>query len=130
MPFRHWIRTSSFQSLPASTTMKIGLHADHSQTYYGQWFNHEKHNYGKLINHRYRTIYEGQFVRNKKNGHGRLTRPDRHGSMQRSYIGQWKDNQMNGLGTFYSTPSEYYQGEFLRNKKSGWGRMCYENGDL
>lgn len=129
MPFRHRIPTNSSHSL-LSTTIKNGLHADHSQTYYGQWFNHEKHGFGKLIDHRQQTIYEGQFVRNEKHGYGRLTRPDRNGSMQRYYIGRWKENQMNGFGTLYSSSLEYYEGEFVQNKKSGWGRMFYENGDF
>lgn len=129
MPFRHRLPAKSLQR-SQSSTVYIGLHADHAQTYYGQWFNHEKHGYGKLIDHRNHSIYEGQFVHNEKHGHGRLTRPDRNGSMQRYYIGQWKTNQMNGQGTLYSNSSEYYEGEFVENKKSGWGRMCYENGDI
>jgi hypothetical protein len=130
MPFRHCKRIQSFKQINQQLIEKIGLHANHSQTYYGQWINNQKHGYGKLENHFNKSIYEGEFIQNKKHGYGRLTRQLKDGSMQRYYIGQWKNNRMNGYGTLYFNQSAYYEGEFIDNKKFGWGRMFYENGDM
>jgi len=129
MPFRHCQLKYSFKELNQKIE-KIGLHANYSYTYYGQWLNNQKHGYGKFVHHLNKYIYEGEFFQNKKNGHGRLTICFNNGSMQRYYIGQWKNNQMNGYGTLYFNELAYYEGEFLNNKRCGWGRMYYENGDM
>ena len=34
-----------------------------------------------------------------------------------------------GYGTqFYSSPGQYYEGEWYANQRSGWGRMYYSDG--
>ncbi|CAF1560130.1 unnamed protein product [Adineta ricciae] len=50
--------------------------------------------------------------------------------MQRYYVGQWENDQMNGYGTLYFSETRYYEGEFYRNQRCGWGRMHYDNGDV
>ncbi|UJR31750.1 hypothetical protein I4U23_019228 [Adineta vaga] len=41
--------------------------------------------------------------------------------MQRYYIGQWTNNQMNGYGTLYFNETTYYEGGFVHNKRCGEG---------
>jgi hypothetical protein len=53
-------------------------------------------------------IYHDQWLNNQKHGYGRLTIRLNHGSMQR-------------YETLYLNQSIYYEGEFLDNKRSGWG---------
>jgi hypothetical protein len=129
MPFRHCrIKYSGKNSL--QQLEKVGLHANKSYTYHGQWLNNQKHGYGKLYNHANKSIYEGEFFHNQKHGYGRLTIRLDNKSMQRYYVGHWKNNQMNGYGTLYLNQSTYYEGEFVNNQRCGWGRMFYENGDM
>lgn len=35
-----------------------------------------------------------------------------------------------GFGTFFYSDSEYYEGEWAADKRSGWGRQFYEDGSI
>ena len=37
---------------------------------------------------------------------------------------------MQGCGTHFYGPDEYYEGEWSRDKRSGWGRMYFANGSI
>jgi hypothetical protein len=96
----------------------------------GEWLNNLKHGYGLLQHRENKYFYEGQFVNDRKHGHGRLTIRKANLDMQRSYVGQWQDDAMHGYGTLYLDSDAYYEGEFIKNKRTGHGRMQYENGDV
>ena len=88
------------------------------------------HGYGKWTHESNKSFYEGEFRAGERHGRGRLTVQLADGSMQRSYVGQWKSNRMHGYGTLYLDPSTSYEGEFVDGRRCGWGRMYYENGDV
>ena len=133
MPFRH-CSVLSKRSLTNDLIDKNGLRANiflnNQQTYRGEWLNNQKHGHGILKHQGNQSIYQGEFVHDRKHGHGTLTIVNEQGQWQRSYVGQWKDNQWHGYGTWYRNDSAYYQGEFIKNHKSGWGKMVEENGDI
>jgi len=45
-------------------------------------------------------------------------------------IGDFKDDKLNGLGTYYNPDGSYYQGEFANDKPHGYGRLFDKNGKL
>jgi hypothetical protein len=128
MPFRR-CQIKSHQKIEKNGLYST-IYVNNNDSYRGEWLNNQQHGYGKLTHHLNKYFYEGEFFQNKKHGYGRLTIRLNDGSMQRYYVGQWKNNQMNGYGTLYLNQSTYYEGEFLDNQRSGWGRMYYENGDM
>jgi hypothetical protein len=46
---------------------------------------------------------------------------------QRTYIGQWKDNSMNGYGEFYWKDGKRYVGYYENDKKEGFGIYYWEH---
>ena len=45
------------------------------------------------------------------------------------YIGQWKNDKINGMGEYTYTEEVIYFGSWLNNKKSGFGHIFNPNGD-
>ncbi|KAM3826821.1 radial spoke head 10 homolog B [Vipera latastei] len=95
--------------------------------------------------------YEGNFVKNVQMDRGTYKWPDgslyegevkngiRHGfgmykcgTYPVSYIGQWVEGKRHGKGTiYYNEPgSSWYEGDFVKNVKSGWGIRCYKSGNM
>lgn len=37
---------------------------------------------------------------------------------------------MQGYGTFFYSDTEYYEGEWVKDQRSGWGRMCFSDGSI
>ena len=67
------------------------------------------------------SIYIGNYVNKKRNGHGKLILAD-----QSYYEGNFKDGLFDGNG-YYKTKTYIYKGEFLSNKKNGKGKLEYLN---
>ncbi|XP_078521278.1 radial spoke head 10 homolog B isoform X2 [Lissotriton helveticus] len=95
--------------------------------------------------------YEGDFYLNVPMGHGVYTWPDgskyegevksgiRHGfGMYKcgtgpvSYVGQWSEGKRDGKGTIYYSEdgTSWYEGNWVKNFKSGWGVRCYKSGNI
>merc|ERR1711988_147965 len=66
--------------------------------------------------------YEGNYADGKRNGIGKMTFPS--GDV---YHGEWKDNKIEGQGTYtYAKTKDVYSGPWENGKKHGTG--CYEFG--
>ena len=62
--------------------------------------------------------YEGNYMNGVKSGVGKLLFPN--GDI---YEGEFRDNQMHGVGSYtYKTSQDIYSGEWVNNKKHGQGR--------
>lgn len=44
------------------------------------------------------------------------------------YVGQWKNGQKHGKGTFYLGQSSYYEGDFFEGEMTGKGKRIFANG--
>jgi hypothetical protein len=59
--------------------------------------------------------YEGDFTNGERHGIGKQT------SQNGSYYGEFDQGNFNGIGTFTWEDGKYYKGQFLKNKRHGFG---------
>lgn len=102
-----------------------------SSNYYDGPYNErgEKHGVGRLV-WRNGDTYEGSFVNDLREGHGRLLFASREGPTGGKYVGEWRNNQMHGNGTRKYPNGDCYVGEYEYGKREGEGRFYYSNGDM
>ena len=62
-------------------------------------------------------IYEGDFKYDKKNGNGKLT----YKLLKDTYEGEFKDNNITGVGFYTWVNKDTYNGSFLNGKMHGKG---------
>ena len=81
--------------------------------------------FGKGINKTHKgNLYVGDFVENKKEGKGELKTKRIH------YEGDFKDNEINGMGIFKWNNGDVYEGEMTNGKMNGYGKYTYSNGQV
>jgi len=68
--------------------------------------------------------YDGEWVQNKKEGHGVFTWENKD-----CYDGQWVTDKKTGQGRFTWASGDTYTGGWLKNKKNGTGVYTWTNGD-
>eukprot|EP01034_Spumella_vulgaris_P039724 gene39724-49090_t len=90
--------------------------------YFGEMLNEKRHGKGKYSCVESRSIYEGDWVENKKHGHGGLWENDlRKGYNEYTYAPRFVDG--------VKQPEETFKGEFLNDMFHGYGVKVFENGD-
>jgi len=67
-------------------------------------------------------VYDGEMLKNKFSGHGKLTLNN-----QDYYVGHFKDGQFSGHGTFKSHENWQYQGRFTAGVPDGKGTLTTAN---
>eukprot|EP01060_Flectonema_neradi_P011433 TRINITY_DN18504_c0_g1_i1.p1 TRINITY_DN18504_c0_g1~~TRINITY_DN18504_c0_g1_i1.p1 ORF type:complete len:880 (+),score=175.91 TRINITY_DN18504_c0_g1_i1:60-2699(+) len=126
------------------------------EKYSGDWKQGKKHGFG-ILNYCSQSYYEGLFDTNKKTGKGKQLYKSgstyegdwlddqrhgtgtmiwvRNGVVTEQYSGEWKNGNMDGIGTHWlynktSTDSSqnYYKGSFKSNTRHGHGLFCYSDG--
>ena len=72
--------------------------------------------------------YKGEFLNGKRHGFGVMNalHPDFKGD---KYVGEYKDGNYNGQGTFTWADGEKYVGEFKDHKLNGQGTYTFANGN-
>lgn len=75
-------------------------------------------------------IYEGEFKNNMYNGRGRMIIQNSLKLNGSTYDGEWIDNKKNGFGIITYTNGNRYEGEWNYDKINGKGKMTYNNGDI
>lgn len=83
-----------------------------------------KHGYGMHITEK-GTLYEGQFVNDKKSGIGRCFWTS--GSY---FVGKYKNGVAEGDGKLVYKDGSIYEGPLENNKLCGTGKLLYFNGDI
>ncbi len=68
------------------------------------------------------TIYQGEYLDNKKHGIGLYQWPDKT-----YYEGEWKNNQMTGYGMIYYSNGSLYSGEVYNGNMHGFGVFTWKN---
>ena len=91
-------------------------------TYYGDFLDSKRH--GKGVLDTQKVHYEGQFVDDKLCGKGRIMfKNEGH-----VYEGEFKNNDINGYGTFKWKNGDSYTGYMSNGKMHGKGKYTYNNG--
>ncbi len=93
----------------------------------GTLFTKKRHGKGKMV-YANGEVYEGQWVEDQRCGKGELYKPKSWGRLY-TYTGEWKDDELNGIGTFtdgYIT----YSGSFVGGKYNGKGTLTKKAGSL
>ena len=70
-------------------------------------------------------VYEGQFLRGKRHGHGTCQFED-----GRHYIGTWTNGRMDGEGRMTWPDGMFYEGQYVDDKKSGVGQFTWADGRM
>ena len=71
-------------------------------------------------------LYEGDIKNGLRDGNGKLTRS----ATGDVYVGQFKDDEISGKGTFTYSNGDVYEGELLNSQKHGQGKFTYANGNV
>lgn len=88
------------------------------KTYKGQF--QDGHFWGEgIINYGNGDIYEGTFVKGKKEGRGRL----KIARLNEEYEGEFANDKMHGHGRVTYGNGDVFDGEWKESKKHGRGRM-------
>ncbi|XP_078695953.1 MORN repeat-containing protein 1-like isoform X3 [Branchiostoma floridae x Branchiostoma belcheri] len=91
-------------------------------TYEGEWVKGKKHGHGKLLMND-GTYYEGEFFHGEIDGHG--FRKFANGN---TYSGQFSKGEMNGHGVMTCPDGSRYEGEFDHNQREGHGVLTDTDG--
>lgn len=70
-------------------------------------------------------VYEGEYVKGKRQGHGVYTFTDGE-----SYEGDWYDDHQHGRGIYCFANGNKYEGFWYKDFQEGSGIMYYHNGDV
>ncbi|XP_076819550.1 MORN repeat-containing protein 1-like isoform X3 [Clavelina lepadiformis] len=92
--------------------------------YEGEWLKGKKHGHGKLLMAD-GSYYEGEFKDGEIEGHG--FRKWQHN--RNSYSGEFSKGEMQGHGVMNYADGSQYQGEFSRNQRHGTGVMRDSDGN-
>lgn len=72
----------------------------------GDWRNDERHGRGVMTSGAKDFLYDGEWQRNKRTGHGNCVIRGRE-----TYSGDWKDGEFHGRGVHCDTKGDVYNGE-------------------
>ena len=89
--------------------------------YIGDFIDSRKHGKGELVTKNIR--YIGEFKNNKMDGKEKIKFIEGH-----EYEGEFFNNQMNGFGIFKWNNGDSYEGEMINGKMHGNGKYKYNNG--
>ena len=71
-------------------------------------------------------VYRGEVSNGRREGKGVYTKSGLR------YLGEWRGGVKHGLGVLYYNTAEthFYEGEFVKGVKQGWGRQQYASGSV
>ncbi|XP_059473315.1 MORN repeat-containing protein 3-like [Neocloeon triangulifer] len=118
--------------LREEATKKCGdLHEIYSvngDCFRGHWWKDKKDGLGeqrKVDGYK----YHGLWSQNKRDGYGILKKKDFVlDRVDVIYDGQWCMGRPDGLGIGFLPDGTYYEGEYRKGLRSGWGTMMHSNG--
>uniref|UniRef100_A0A5S6N0X5 G patch domain-containing protein 11 n=1 Tax=Xenopus tropicalis TaxID=8364 RepID=A0A5S6N0X5_XENTR len=72
--------------------------------------------------------YEGEVYKAIRHGHGIFT----SSNQKVSYVGDWHKGTRHGKGVIYYNKegTSWYEGDWISNKKEGWGVQCFISGNI
>ncbi|KAK1941900.1 Radial spoke head 10 B [Phytophthora citrophthora] len=88
-------------------------------TYEGQWMHNARHGTGILTSGSKDFIYDGAWENDTRCGFGHCV----ISGGRETYSGQWRANSFHGTGKYTDAEGSIYEGEFVRGKKHGVGKL-------
>lgn len=79
-----------------------------------------------VLSDEFGVLYEGDFVHGKREGKG--IEYDERGYV--SYVGEWKEDERNGIGSEYVCNQIVYDGEWKGGRANGFGRSFDVEGEI
>lgn len=102
-----------------------GTYEDKFTKYQGEFVNDQFNGYGTLVNKQLNKTYIGNFNNNTLNGKGTL-----HYSNNNVYEGNFTNNLRNGDGIYYDMKGNYrIEATWKNDKKEGCGSIIYNDGN-
>ena len=92
--------------------------------YLGNWKDGNMNGEGAIYDKDNKVIFEGNYLNNKKYGHGIFNVKDKE-----YYDGDFFDDKMEGKGSYHYENGDTWEGDFKDNKKNGVGILTYNKGN-
>ena len=92
--------------------------------YVGEFVDSKREGKGQLTTQKIH--YVGEFKYDKFNGEGKIEFP----KLGHKYEGEFKNNEINGMGIFTWNNGETYEGEMTNGKMNGYGKYTYTTGQI
>ncbi len=115
-----------------NSTFVLGIHKkqinnkERIGNFIGPIINSLKNNYINDIKKYDTGIYEGEFLEKKREGFGKYS----FNNNNYYYIGQWKNDKINGKGKLFNNNELIYEGEFVNYQFEGNGKYIYQDGSF
>jgi hypothetical protein len=74
-------------------------------------------------------FYEGSFLENEFDGHGKYVYSENDGLRRASYDGSWKNGKKHGYGTFIWKNGVTFEGQYVDDERIGFGSMNFPAND-
>ena len=91
-------------------------------SYSGSWIDGHRSGYGIKKDSHHRVIYEGDWLKDKRDGQGKAYFGNAF------YSGMWRENLKDGYGVYKFNNGATYKGEWVKNSKEGYGTLIYPDG--
>jgi hypothetical protein len=91
--------------------------------YKGDAVDGMKQGFGRYVSPVDGSTYEGEWVKDRKNGKGTFTE-----ASGAQYVGQWKDDRKHGKGTYRTPDGTTYTGDWKNDGQTGQGTLSTSDG--
>ncbi|KAJ7410751.1 hypothetical protein WISP_106457 [Willisornis vidua] len=103
--------------------------------YEGQWEKNVRHGHGRMMWLTANEEYIGQWVHGIQHGYGTHTWFIKRGPMSQyplrnEYVGHFVQGERHGYGKFIYAGGAVYEGQWVCNKKHGKGKFIFKNGHI
>ena len=113
--------------IPPFTGRKKKVYRDGNK-YDGDFVEDKRQGKGTYIRVTDKATYTGEWYNNVRHGYGVEEIPSKEGTQR--YEGEWKEDKRCGFGKILYANGDRYEGEWLDNLRHGQGKFYYTNGNF
>ena len=114
-------------TIPPFTGRKKKVYRDGNK-YNGDFVEDKRQGKGTYIRVTDKATYTGEWYNNVRHGYGVEEIPSKEGTQR--YEGEWKEDKRCGFGKILYANGDRYEGEWLDNLRHGQGKFYYTNGNF
>lgn len=114
-------------TIPPFTGRKKKVYRDGNK-YNGDFVEDKRQGKGTYIRVTDKATYTGEWYNNVRHGYGVEEIPSKDGTQR--YEGEWKEDKRCGFGKMLYDNGDRYEGEWLDNLRNGQGKFYYTNGNF